>query len=108
MAEFQRMSDFSEIQDVNIEVVNSSRNDPNDPSDHYGGDSTQINQQGQFNPNYFSLNPLDWARDIKKEIQEFTWAMTPEKKVVSIPIPFPPSPQKKIPFFFSFLIFFQK
>ncbi|KAJ1556516.1 hypothetical protein HK405_002667, partial [Cladochytrium tenue] len=33
-------------------------------------------------PGYFSWNPLDWYRDLKKEFDDFSWTLTERKRVL--------------------------
>lgn len=82
-ANFAAMSDVQEFTDIEASGSDSKSNNNNNPvviSEVQPLTSGDENLQDMPSP--LSLNPLDWYRDIKKEFQEFTWAMTEKKRVV--------------------------
>ncbi|KAJ1567523.1 hypothetical protein HK405_005672, partial [Cladochytrium tenue] len=114
MGSFQKMSEFDEVPtDHVMDVERSARvEQAEDPEVSPATASATAGEDGEEEeivvraganaerdedaPGYFSWNPLDWYRDLKKEFDDFSWTLTERKRVVGaqivpfgLPMPLP-------------------
>ncbi|KAJ3083666.1 aquaporin-like protein [Rhizoclosmatium globosum] len=75
---FNQNSEFQQLKDEDIPVLGGSS--------PVKGDAIvvvpDVPAPDDDAPGYFSWNPIDWYKDLKKEFDEFTWTMDEKKRVL--------------------------
>ncbi|KAJ3209380.1 hypothetical protein HDU82_000882 [Entophlyctis luteolus] len=86
---FNQQTEFQQIQDDDIPIMQTSSQSEQPLSNKQltrkeseivviAGDSPADDDA----PGYFSWNPIDWYKDLKKEFDEFTWVLDEKKRVL--------------------------
>ncbi|KAI8622767.1 aquaporin-like protein [Chytriomyces sp. MP71] len=82
---FNQTSEFKQLNDDDIPVIAGSTSASSPTKDHEAIIvAPSVDEAETFDdaPGYFSWNPIDWYKDLKREYDEFTWTMDERKRVL--------------------------